>query len=150
MRKIWSQIGLDPWDWQINLLVEGGMDRHKAKSIVVMNWMKAGDPGPLLALIREEKMLRGPALWLLVQMLQSGQLVFKKGRGRRPDPEAAARDQFAADTYEEMLKEEQEFLKDYEVNSDRLFRAIGAATGVSEESVRQAVTTSRKPKPQLK
>ena len=145
MRKIWGQIGVEPWDWEINLMVEEGMDHHKAKSIVVMEWMKAGNPKPLLALIREEKMLRGPALWLLVQMIETGQLVFKKGRGRRPDPEAAARRLFEADTYEEMLKEK-EFLKDYEVNSDVLFRAIAAVTGVSEESVRQALTASRKPK----
>jgi hypothetical protein len=72
-------------------------------------------------------------------MIDSGQLTVKTGRGRRPDPEADIRDEFAADTYEE-------FLKDYEVSSDDLFRVIGSVAGVSDESIRQAVTARRRPK----
>jgi hypothetical protein len=142
MRKIWNQLGLTPWDYEINLLADQeGMDLHKAKSLVIMKWMKAGDARPLLAQIKKEGVLRGPALGLLVQMIESGQLTFKKGRGHPQDPEASARDKFAADTYEEFLKDDQ-----VKVGSDDLFRAIGSVTGTGEESVRQAVTNKRKPK----
>jgi hypothetical protein len=142
MRKIWTDLDLTPWDYEINLLAEQeGMNPWVAKSHVIMKWMKAGDFRPLLAQIKKEGVLRGPALGLLVQMIERGELAFKKGRGHPNDPEASARDQFAADTYEE-------FLKDAEVASDDLFRTIGKVTGSSVESVRQAVTTKRrKPKP---
>jgi hypothetical protein len=140
MRKPWNQLGLTPWDYEINLIAEKeGMDAWKAKSHVIMKWMKAGDFRPLLAQIRKEGVLRGPALGLLVQMIESGELMFRKGRGHPNDPEAGARDEFAADTYEE-------FLKDYEVkvSSDDLFRTIGSVVGTGEESVRQAVKTRRR------
>jgi hypothetical protein len=140
MRKIWNQLGLDPWDYEINLLADKGMNAWKAKSFVIMKWMQAGDLRPLSAAIKKDGVLRGPVLGLLAQMIESGQLTFRKGRGRPDDPEAAARDQFAADIYEDFLRENQ-------VSSDDLFRAIGSVSGASEESVRQAVTNKRrKPK----
>jgi hypothetical protein len=138
MRKIWEQLGLTPWDYEINLIAEQSGDLHKAKSLVIMKWMKAGDLRPLLAQIRKEGVLRGPVLGLLVQMIETGELTYRKGRGHPQDPEAAARGQFAADTYEDFQEE---------VGSGDLFRAIGKVTGVGEESVRQAVTNRRKPKP---
>jgi hypothetical protein len=142
MRKIWNDLGLTPWDYEINLLAEQeGMNPWVAKSHVIMKWMKAGDFRPLLAQIKKEGVLRGPALGLLVKMIESGELEFKKGRGHPNDPEAAARDEFAADTYEEFLKD-----PEVKVASDDLFRAIGSVTGSSVESVRQAVTNKRKSK----
>jgi hypothetical protein len=99
MKKIWNQLGAGPWDYEIDVLnVEQGMDRYKAKSHVIMKWMKAGDPRPLLAAIKEDGVLRGPVLSLLAQMIESGQLTFKMGRGHPADPEAAVRGQLAADT----------------------------------------------------
>jgi hypothetical protein len=89
--------------------------------------------------LKKERLLRGPVLGLLREMIDTGQLTVKTGRGRRPDPEAAIRDEFAADTYED-------FLKDHQVSSDDLFRVIGSVTGVGDDSVRQAVTAKRKPK----
>jgi hypothetical protein len=143
MKKVWNQLGAGPWDYEIDALrVEQRMDLYKAKCLVIMKWMQAGDLRPMLAAIKKDGVLRGPVLGLLVQMIESGQLAFKKGgRGRRPDPEAAVRDHLAADIYED-------FLKDHQVSSDDLFRAIGSVAGVSVESVRQAVTTKRRrPKP---
>jgi hypothetical protein len=140
MRKIWDKLGLTPWDYEINLLAEQeGMNPWVAKSYVIMKWMRAGDFRPMLAQIKKEGVLRGPALGLLVRMIERGQLTFRKGRGHPQDPEAAARDEFAADTYEE-------FLKDHEVKvgSDDLFRTIGSVVGTGEESVRQAVKTRRR------
>jgi hypothetical protein len=140
MRKPWNELGLTPWDYEINLLADQkGMNPWVAKSHVIMRWMQAGDFRPLLAQIKKEGVLRGPALGLLVRMIESGELTFRKGRGRPNDPEASVRDQFAADTYEE-------FLKDHQVSSDDLFRVIGKVTAASVESVRQAVTTKRKAK----
>jgi hypothetical protein len=143
MRKVWTDLDLTPWDYEINLLAEQeGMNPWVAKSHVIMKWMKAGDFRPLLAQVRKEGVLRGPALGLLVQMIERGELRFKKGRGHPQDPEAAARDAFAADTYEDFQNNELE-----KPSSGDLFRTIGTVTGSSEESVRQAVTTKRKSKP---
>jgi hypothetical protein len=140
MRKIWNQLGLDPWDYEINLLADKGMNAWKAKSFVIMKWMQAGDLRPLSAAIKKDGVLRGPVLGLLAKMIDTGQLTFRKGRGRPDDPEAAARNKFVADIYED-------FLREYQVSSDDLFRAIGSVSGASEQSVRQAVTTRRsKPK----
>ena len=136
-RKIWTQLGLEPWEYELNsIAVDTGMTAHEAKNKVVMEWMRAGDFRPLLWMIRKEGMLRAPVVGLLARMIATGQLRVKKGRGRRPDPEAAARDQFAADTYED-------FLKHYEVGSDELFEILGSVTGKGEGSVRQAVTAKR-------
>jgi hypothetical protein len=140
MRKVWKQLGLTPWDYEINLRIDQGMDPHKAKSLVIQRWMKAGDFRPLAAAIKKEGVLRGPILSLLVQMIDTGQLMVPAKQGRPQDPEAAARDEFAADTYED-------FLKDHVVGSDDLFRAVAEVCGVSEQVVRQAVTDRRrKPK----
>src|SRR5215467_6452150 len=131
MRKIWTQLGLEPWDYEIALRAEQGMPEHEAKSFVIMRWMKAGDARPLLAAIKKTGVLRGPVLRLLAQMLETGQLTFKQGPGRPPDPEAGVRDLFAADTYEDVQKDED--IQNAQVKSDDLFRAIGSVTGVGHE-----------------
>jgi hypothetical protein len=143
MRKILTQLGLEPWEYELNsIAVETGMTAHEAKNKVVMEWMRAGDFRPLLWMIKKEGMLRQPIVNLLAHMIATGQLTFKKGRGRPPDPEAAVRDMFAADTYEDLRK-------DPEVShiiSDDLLDATGTAFGVSEEAARRALTNSRKSK----
>jgi hypothetical protein len=142
MRKIWNQLGLEPWDYEINLRIDQGMDQQKAKELVIQRWMQAGDLRPLSAAIKKDGLLRGSVLSLLVQMIDTGQLRVPAKQGRPQDPEAAARDEFAADTYEEFLKDPAG------VGSDDLFRAVAAVCGVSEQSVRQAVTDRRR-KPQV-
>ena len=139
MRKIWTQLGLTPWEYEIARLAEATGNEHEAKNKVVMKWMRAGDFNPLLWMIKKEGILRGPALGLLVQMIATGQLVVKKGPGRPQDPEAAAKDQFAADTYEDCRNDPE--LK--EVRSDDLFRAVGSISSVGDDSVRQALTAKR-------
>jgi hypothetical protein len=138
MKKVWNQLGAGPWDYEIDALrVEQAMDLYKAKCLVVMKWMVAGDFRPLLASIKKEGVLRGPALGLLVRMLETGELTFReKGRGRRPDPEAAVRNRLVADVYEDFP----------EVGSGDRFKAIGSVAAVSEKTVRQAVTSRRKSK----
>jgi hypothetical protein len=140
MRKIWNQLGLEPWDYEIALRIDLGMDQQKAKELVIRRWMQAGDLRPLSAAVKKDGLLRGSVLRLLVQMIDTGQLKVPAKQGHPQVPEAAARDEFAADTYEE-------FLKDHVVGSDDLFRAVAEVCGVSEQSVRQAVTDRRrKPK----
>ena len=139
MKKVLHQLGLKPWDYEIALRVDQGMSHHDAKSFVVMRWMRAGDFRPLAAMIRKEGLLRGPIVGLLAGMIDTGQLTVKQGRGRPQDPEAFVRDEFAADTYED-------FQKYYEVASDDLFECLGSISGVSPESIRQAVTARRRPK----
>ena len=142
-RKIWTQLGLESWEYEFNsVAVETGTTAHEAKNKVVMEWMRAGNFQPLLWMIKKEGMLRQPIVNLLAQMIATGQLTFKKGRGRRTDPEAAARDRFAADTYEDCRTDPE--LE--EVTSDDLFRTVGSVVATGEDSVRQAVKNKRKPK----
>src|SRR5262249_43650122 len=141
-RKIWTQLGLEPWEYEFNsIAVETGMAAHEAKNKVVMEWMRAGNFEPLLWMIKKEGMLRQPIVGLLAQMIATGQLTFKKGGGRPPGQEAAAKDRFAADTYEDCRTDPE--LE--EVSSDDLFRTVGSVSGVGEDSVRQAVKNKRKP-----
>lgn len=136
MTKVWDKLKLDPWDYEIELRVEQGMDRHKAEEHVICRWMLAGNLKPLSATIRKHGLLAGPILTLLMQMIENGWLVVNRGRGRPTEPEAATRDEFAADTYED-------FQRYYKVGSDDLFRAVAAVCGVSEQTVRQAVSARR-------
>jgi hypothetical protein len=145
MKKVWNQLGAGPWDYEIDALrVEQGMDLYKAKCHVIMQWMMDGDLRPLLASIKENGVLRGPPLALLVRMIENGELAFKgRGRGRRPDPEAAVRDELIADMYEDFMKHER-------VGSDAVVQAISSVAAVSKETVWQAVTNKRnksKPRP---
>ena len=136
-KRVWSEIGLDPWDYEIALRIDQGMEPWQAKGHVIRRWMRAGDLRPLSATIRKDGLLRGPILELLGEMIESGQLTARKGRGHPQDPEAGVRDEFAADTYEE-------FLKEAVVGSDDLFEAVAQVCCISVESVRQAVTARRK------
>jgi hypothetical protein len=80
-------------------------------------------------------------------MIETGQLAFKQEGGGRPlDPEADVRNLFAADTYEDFLKNVDKANSD-KLTSDDLFGAVGSAFGSSPENVRQAVTAKRKAKP---
>ena len=142
MRKIWTQLGLTPWEYEIARLAEISGNEHEAKNKVVMEWMRAGDFKPLLWMIKKEGILRGPVLSLLAEMLATGQLTIQKSKGRPQDREAAARDQFVAATYEDCRTDPE--LK--EVRSEDLFRSVGSISGVGEDSVRQAVTEKRKRK----
>jgi hypothetical protein len=137
MKKVWDQLKIDPWDYEIELRIEQGMERWEATGHVVSRWMRAGDLRPLSAIAKRQGVLRGPILGLLVQMIDEGRLVVPAGRGRPQDPEADARDEFAADTYEEFLKDP------IGVGSDDLFGAVARVCGVSEQVVRQAVTARR-------
>jgi hypothetical protein len=151
MKKVFDQLerqGLmaGPWDYEIDALrVEQGMKLYKAKCHVIMQWMMDGDLRPLLASIKENGVLRGPPLTLLVRMIENGELAFKgRGRGRHPDREAAVRNELIADMYEEFSKEG--------VGSDPLVQAIGSVGAVSEKTVWQAVrdkrnTSKTRPKP---
>src|SRR5262249_51155789 len=128
MTKVWDKLGLEPWDYEIAFRSDQGMDQHKAEELVIRRWMRAGDLRPLSSMIRKHGLLAGPILATLLKMIDKGQLVVNRSKGRPQDPEADARDEFAADTYED-------FQQYYKVGSDDLFRAVAAVCGVSEQVV---------------
>jgi hypothetical protein len=101
MRKVWDQLKLKPWDYEIARLGEAqGLSWAAAREAVVMEWMRAGKFAPLLEMIKESRVgvRHGPVLGLLVQMIESRQLVLRNGPGRPLDLEAAAKNKFVADT----------------------------------------------------
>jgi|AmaraimetFIIA100_FD_contig_111_136268_length_820_multi_2_in_0_out_0_1 hypothetical protein len=63
MKKVWDklklQLGLDPWDWEIELRVEQGMERWEATNHVVSRWMRSGNLRPLAAIAKKHGVLRG-------------------------------------------------------------------------------------------
>ena len=122
------------------------MNEWEAKNKVVMEWMQAGDFRPLLAMIKESQIgvLRGPALGLLVQMLADGRLVLQRGNGHPPDLEAAVRDEFAADIYEDCRSTLRDDDTGGPVPSEALFEIVGSMAGKGPDSVRKAVKAKRK------
>ena len=71
MKKVWDKLGLKPWDWEIELRIEQGMDKYKAREHVIQRWMQAGELRPLSAAIKKDGhlVLRGSILSLLVKMI---------------------------------------------------------------------------------
>ena len=147
MRKIWNQVGTEPWEYEIDALrVEHpDLDYYEARARITMKWMKSGDFRPLLETIRRSGMLRGPVLAELAQMIVDERLKFAGGRGRRTDPEAAITRQFAADIYEDLHPVPTDDGKP--VTSDALIRSVGSVFATGEKNVRQEITASRKSKP---
>jgi len=147
--NFWDQAGLTLWDYKIDSLRVAGMSEDDARNAVVMEWMRAGDFRPLLAMIKNSRIgLRGPVLGLLAQMLASGQLVLRAaGPGRPPDPEAAVRSEFVADVYDDCRKSLRDDDAGGPVRSEVLFEAVGKMAGVGDESVKKAVKAKRKQRP---
>ena len=149
MRKVWDQLKLKPWDYEIARLGEAqGLSWAAAREAVVMEWMRAGKFDPLLAMIKESRIgvRHGPVLNLLVQMLASGQLTLQRGNGRPHDPEAAARDKFVADTYEDCRSALKVDDTGEPIRSELLVETLGSMAGTSHDSVRKAIKASRKSK----
>jgi predicted transcriptional regulator YheO len=122
--------GRNLWDWEIELLTELEMPLHDARRDIISLWMEMGDLRPLGAAITE-----GYASKLMLKHL--AHLIVKRGRGKPKQAAKASRDRILW------------LLYDYGVfdskRSDDAFREIAAKFGVSEQTVRQAVTKLRKP-----
>ena len=122
------------WDWEIELLTKLGMPLHDAQRDIISLWMEMGDLRPLGAAITEGHASK-QVLKHLAHLIRNGaQLTVKRGRGK---PKQAARDRILYLLYEYGIFDNK--------RSDDAFREIAAKFGVSEQTVRQAVTKLRKP-----
>src|SRR5262249_40545691 len=101
------------------------------------HWMEMGDLHPLAAAITEGH-VSNEVLKHLAHLIRSGaRLAVKRRRGKPKQAAKDARDRITALMYELGIFDSK--------RSDDAFREIAARFGVSEQSVRQAVTKFRKP-----
>jgi hypothetical protein len=121
------------WYDEITFYIERGIDPEKARIFTILRWMWHGDFRPLAAAI-VERQIPEEALTLLHDMIIEGRLKLVHGKRQRPkSPEAQARNIALALLYEEAQHP-----------SAETFDKIAEAFGVSEQTVRQAVTRLRK------
>jgi len=149
LTEVWDKLGVTAWQFKIVSLRERGMPEWDAWNAVVMEWMQAGNFEPLLEMIKDNPIggLRGPVLDLLAQMLKDGRLVVPPGNGRPVDLEAAVRNEFAADIYEDNRERWRDDDTGKPLASEVLFEAVGSLAGKSPDTVRQAVKARRKANP---
>ena len=125
------------WDWEIEYLTKlKQADPDKARSDVIVRWMELGNLRPLATAIAEGHPLSEDVLISLAGLILHDRLTFKPDRGRPKQANKDARDivawlLYVSSTYDE-------------VASDDKFKLIAEELGVSEQSVRQAVTALRK------
>jgi predicted transcriptional regulator YheO len=138
MKRNTAQVdGRNLWDWEIELLTKLEMPLHDARNDIISLWMGMGDLRPLADAITEAHASR-QVLKHLAHLIHSGaQLTVKRGRGKPKQATKAARDRIIWLLYENGLFDSK--------RSDDAFREIAAKFGVSEQTVRQAVTKLRKP-----
>jgi predicted transcriptional regulator YheO len=130
--------GRNLWDWEIELLTKLGMPLHDARNDIISLWMGMGDLRPLADAITEGH-ASGQVLKHLAHLIHSGaQLTVKRGRGKPKQATKGARDRIISLLYENGVF-------DSKRSDDDAFREIAAKFGVSEQTVRQAVTKLRKP-----
>jgi hypothetical protein len=105
-----------------------------ARTFVILRWLWHGDLRPLVAAIDEGRRLDQAVLNLLANLIDEGRVTIKpRKRGSPKKADKAARDIVAALAYEA-----------HPGNSKEAFAEIADAIGMSEQSVRQAVTAWRK------
>ena len=129
--------GRNLWDWEIELLTNLGMPLHDARTDIIILWTGMGDLRPLGAAITE-----GYASKLMLKHLahlihDGAQLTLPRRRGKPKQAAKTARDRISRLLYEYGMFDSK--------RSDDAFREIAAKFGVSEQTVRQAVTKLRKP-----
>ena len=129
--------GRNLWDWEIELLTNLGMPLHDARTDIIILWTGMGDLRPLGAAITEgyasKQMLKH-----LAHLIGNGaQLTLPRGRGKPKQAAKAGRDRIIWLLYDYGIFDSK--------RSDDAFREIAAKFGVSEQTVRQAVTKLRKP-----
>lgn len=120
----------EPWEVEIAFYTdELEMPALDARTFTICRWMWLGDLRPLAAAI-DEGPLDAPVLDMLVRLIREDRLrVVPCKRGSPKKPERAGRDIAAALAYEA-----------HPGKSDEAFREIAEAIGMSEQTVRNAVT----------
>jgi hypothetical protein len=125
-----------PWEVEIAFFTEKrGIDPEKARIFTVLRWMYHGDFRPLAWSINEGHALDEAIGNSLSRMIGEGRLklVARKGRRRYKVPATFGRNIVAALAYEA-----------HTGKSDEAFAEIANDIGISEQTVRQAVTAWRK------
>jgi hypothetical protein len=133
-RKLDQITGQNLWDIEEAFYINHrGVDPEKARIFVILRWLSLGDLRPLAAAIDEGHQLDQAVLNLLANLIDEGRITIKpRKRGAPKKPDKTARDIVAALAYE-----------NHPGNSDEAFAEIADAIGMSEQSVRQAVTAWR-------
>lgn len=134
-RKLDQIDGHNLWDIEEAFYINhGGVDPDKARTVVIFRWLWHGDLRPLAAAFDEGRQLPQAVLNLLHDMILEGRLtVTPRRRGSPKKPDKAARNIVAALAYE-----------NHPGKSKEAFAEIADAIGMSEQTVRQAVTAWRK------
>ena len=131
-RKLNKIDGRNLWDMEIELLTKIDIPLDEARNETIIRWMEMGDLHPLAAAITEGY-ASDEVLKRLAELVSRGaQLTVKRGRGKPKQAAKAARDLIFWLMYEGHSK-----------RSDDEFREIAKKFGVSEQTVRQAVTKFR-------
>jgi hypothetical protein len=126
--------GRNLWDMEIELLTKIDIPLDEARYETISRWMDMGDLRPLAAAITEGY-VSDEMLTDLADLIRSGaQLAVPRSRGKPKQAAKQSRDLIFWLMYEPRSK-----------RSDDAFREIAKKFGVSEQSVRQAVTKFRKP-----
>jgi hypothetical protein len=126
--------GRNLWDIEIALLIELEIPPDEARNDTIIRWMEMGDLRPLAAAITESHASE-EVLKRLADLIHRGaQLTLPRRRGKPKQAAKHSRDLIFWLMYEPHSK-----------RSGDAFREITDKFGVSEQSVRQAVTKFRKP-----
>ena len=130
------------WDTEAQLYInEFGMNLATARTVVIVRWMLHGNFKPLIAAINAGDNLDKVVLNMLASMLEGSKMFpvhlqpVSRGRGRvrAMRPENMIRDWAIARVYEAT-----------DGKSDEVFAALAKVVGVSDQTIRQAVTADRK------
>jgi len=123
-----------PW-WEVEIaffIDECGLPPLDARSFTICRWMWNGDLRPLAASL-EAGPLDAPVAAMLARLIREDRLQVRGKRGAGRKPERTGRDIIAALEYEQ-----------HPCKSDEAFSEIAEALGVSEQTIRNAVTKWRK------
>ena len=137
----------DPWEVEIALLTNRGVDPEAAWTAIILTWLSKGDPRPLADAIIKGHVIHKMVLHLIADMIldspppgfpaMSGyqlKAVPRKGKRGRPwrKPEDTLRDYVAFLAYERRTDK-----------SEKAFEEIAKLLGTSHQTVRRAVTNRR-------
>ena len=135
--------GHDPWEIEIAYFIAKGFDPDKARIATTILWMYHGDLRPLRAAIAQSVTVQSPVrdeaiLGCLAKLIDEGRLIVKPlGRNRPKSPDKFPRDLAAAYLYENEISADK-------TSSEEAFSIVAEKFGVSEDTVRKAVTQFRK------
>src|SRR5882672_11988645 len=91
----------EPWEVDIAVHTQKGIDPNKALTVTILRWMWLGDFRPLVWAIRKGYVIDEAVLNLLANMIEDRRIEIKRKKGGRPrEVDKFARDYIAALMYE--------------------------------------------------